>query len=229
MRVLITQAREGADRVAARLRALGHEPVLCPLVRIEPLPGERIDVGGYDWIVLTSARGAELLLDRAGRPLPKCAVIGPGTAEALRARGIEPALVASTSSQEGLLAELPRPAGRVLFAGAEGARGLLPRELDADVVTLYRTVEQRPDTVPVADVAVIASASAARSLGGLGADLPCVSIGPLTTAEARAAGLRVVVEAATHDLDGLVEAVRLAASRLDHPPQRSSPSSATMD
>jgi uroporphyrinogen-III synthase len=35
-----------------------------------------------------------------------------------------------------------------------------------------------------------------------------VSIGPETTRAARAAGIDVVAEAETHDLDGLVEAVR---------------------
>ena len=68
-----------------------------------------------------------------------------GTAEALREHGVEPDLVAAVSTQEGLAAELPRPAGRVLFAGAEDARDVLVRELGADFVALYRTVELRPE------------------------------------------------------------------------------------
>ena len=50
-------------------------------------------------------------------------------------------VVATTSTQEGLLEAIPRPVGRVLFAAAEGARPLLPEALGADVVSLYRTVE----------------------------------------------------------------------------------------
>ena len=50
------------------------------------------------------------------------------------------------STQEGLLAEFPRPAGRVLFAGAEGARRLLVNELEADFVALYRTRELTPES-----------------------------------------------------------------------------------
>jgi uroporphyrinogen-III synthase len=99
----------------------------------------------------------------------------------------------------------------VLFAGAEDARELLVRELGADFVPLYRTVELRPERFPEADLAVLASASAARSLAALGAELPCVSIGPVTTAAARASGLDVVAEAAAHDREGLVQAVKLAA------------------
>ncbi len=109
------------------------------------------------------------------------------------------------STQEGLLAEIPRPAGRVLFAGAEGARPLLARELEADVVVLYRTHELRPAID--GDLAVLASPSAARALAGVNPAIPVVTIGPETTAAARAAGLEVRREAASPDVEGLVSAV----------------------
>ena len=62
--------------------------------------------------------------------MPRVAAIGPATADVLGGADLVP----SVATQEGLLAELPRPAGRVLFAAAEGARTLLPDELGADVV-----------------------------------------------------------------------------------------------
>jgi uroporphyrinogen-III synthase len=55
---------------------------------------------------------------------------------------------------------------------------------------------------------VLASASAATAYAGIGGGAPAVSIGPETSRVAGAAGLTVVAEAATHDLDGLVAAVR---------------------
>ena len=139
------------------------------------------------------------------------AAIGPGTAEALRAHGIEPALVAGDSRQEGLADEFPRPPGRVLFVAAEGARRHLIDALGADFVPLYRTVLVRPETPPDGDLVVLASGSAARSFAQLGLDVPAVSIGPQTTRVAERLGLRVVAEARTHDLDGLVAAVDSAA------------------
>jgi uroporphyrinogen-III synthase len=142
------------------------------------------------------------------------AAIGPGTAAALGEAGITPALVPRVSTQEGLLAELPRPAGRVLFAGAEGARRLLVDELGADFVPLYRTRELEAELPAGADLAVLASASAARALAALDPELPAVSIGPQTSAAARAGGIRVLAEAATHDLDGLLAAVEAAAVNL---------------
>jgi uroporphyrinogen-III synthase len=212
VKVAVTRAREGAAELTARLAAEGFDVVEVALVRIEPLNGPPIRVDRYDWLVLTSRAAVELLFGRVAGPLPRVAVIGPGTAEALRAHRVEPALVAARSTQEGLAAELPRPAGRVLFAGAEGARDVLARELDADFVPLYRTVAEPVEVFPDADLVVLASASAAHALAVLRRDLACVSIGPATSAEARARGLNVVVEARTHDLNGLVEAVKLARS-----------------
>jgi uroporphyrinogen-III synthase len=190
-----------AEPVASRLRGLGHEVVHVPLVRADPLGDEPVDVEGYDWVVVTSVTGARELRRRMRGAPARVAAIGAATAEALG--GAE--LVPRVSTQEGLLAELPRPAGRVLFAGAEGARPLLVDELGADFVPLYRTVELHPEP-PEADVALLASASAARALGALGAPVPAVSIGPQTTSAARAAGVRIAAEATTHDVEGLVDA-----------------------
>jgi uroporphyrinogen-III synthase len=217
MRVVVTRTAEGAEPLVAALAAAGLEAVACPLVRIVPLDSPLPSLADYDWVVLTSPRAVAELLARAAGPLPRTAVVGPGTAAALREAGTEPALVARRSTQEGLVEEL-RPllaeGTRVLFAGAADARPVLARELGADVVALYRTEPVRPRSFPDCDLVVLASASAARSFAELGVDRPCVSIGPVTSAEARRLGLEVVAEAETHDLEGLVRAVRLAASRL---------------
>ena len=211
MRVVLTGTERLSAPLAADLAALGLEVVTCPLVAVEALDGPPLRAEMYDWLLLTSRNGVDALFPRLEGTLPRVAVVGRGTAEALREHGVEPVLVAAVSTQEGLAAELPRPAGRVLFAGAEDARDVLVRELGADFVALYRTLELQPESFPEADLAVLASASAARSLASLGAAPACVSIGPVTTAAARARGLQVVAEAATHDREGLVEAVKLVA------------------
>jgi uroporphyrinogen-III synthase len=211
LRVIVTRARGQLEPVARRIEALGHEVVRCPLIELEPIGPERIDVGGYDWVVVTSPFGARELLRRVQGTLPGIAAIGPGTAAALREGGATPDLVPSVSTQEGLIAELPRPPGRVLFAGAERARPLLVDKLGADFVPLYRTRELRPDPPPEGDLVVLASASAAHACAALGLGLPAVSIGPETTRAAEAAGVRVVAEAEPHDLEGLVAAVARVA------------------
>ena len=212
MKVVVTRPRAQAGPLVSRLEDLGHEVVECPLIEIEPLPG-RVEVDGYDWVIVTSPNGARELVSRASDNLPKVAAVGPGTAETLRGLGVEPAFVPRDSSQDGLLAEFPRPAGRVLFAAAEGARRGPVDELGADFVALYTTRTVRPATPPEGDVVVLASGSAARSFAALGVEIPAVTIGPQTTHAAQKAGLRVVAEAETHDLHGLIEAVDRLASR----------------
>ncbi len=210
-RIVLTRPAGQERELAERLRALGHEVVSSPLIAVEPLGDEPVDASGYDWLVVTSRNGAAELARRLTGRAVRVAAIGPGTAEELERRGIRVDLVPAVSTQEGLVKELPRPIGRVLFAGAEEARPLLARALDADVVPLYRTVPAPPSEPPSGDLVVLASASAARVYATLGAGVPAVSIGPQTTAAARAAGVTVVAEAERHDLDGLVAAVAAAA------------------
>ncbi|TML52236.1 MAG: uroporphyrinogen-III synthase [Actinobacteria bacterium] len=196
MRVLVTR-----EELAARVESLGHDPVFCELIRVEPLGDQPVDARAYDWLVVTSRNGAHELA-RRGVTANRIAAIGPATAEALESHGLHVDLVAATHTQEGLRDELP--GGSLLLAAAEGARRDV---LEADFLPLYRTIELRPD-VPDADVALLMSGSAARALSATGARLPVVAIGPRTAAEARAAGLEVIGVATTHDLEGLVEALR---------------------
>ena len=204
MKIVVTRSGEQADDLVAGLEALGHDVVLCPLIRIDPLGDEPIDASPYDWVVVTSPNGARELARRLTVKPRHIAAIGPGTADALRDHGLHAELVPTTHTQEGLLAELPP--GRVLLAAAEGARRLLVDERGADFLPLYRTVELRPPP-PVGDLAVLASPSAARALAATGARLPIVAIGPQTAAEAREHGLDVVAVADSHDLQGLLDVV----------------------
>ena len=199
----MTRPEGQEDELVARLAALGHDVISCPLIRIEPLSDEPIEVSRYDWIVVTSPNGSRELLRRARGPMPKVAAIGRATADAFGRAD----LVARVSTQEGLVAEMPRPAGRVLVAAAEGARRHLIDALSADFLPLYRTHPLRPDPPPDGDLCVLASASAARAFGTLATGIPAVSIGPETTRAARAAGVAILAEAVSHDVDGLIAAV----------------------
>ena len=205
--VLLTRPEGRNEELAARLREVGFEVAVEPLVAVEPIGDEPVDVGAYDWVVVTSVTGARELRRRMVGAPARVAAIGRATAEAFGGADLVPRV----STQEGLLAEFPRPSGRVLFAGAERARRLLVEALDADFRPLYRTVELRPEALPAADLVVLASPSAVRALASVSTHVPVVSIGPQTTAAAHRAGMQVAAEARTHDLDGLVAAVAKAA------------------
>jgi uroporphyrinogen-III synthase len=203
VRILLTRPEGRNEQLAEALRAQGHDVVCEPLIAVESTGDEPIELDGYDWLIVTSVTGAAELKPRARGRARRVAAIGRATADALGGADLVPRV----STQEGLLAELPRPAGRVLFAGAEGARRLLVEELAADFVPLYRTRGLKPEQVPEADVVVLASPSAAKAFAALGGEIAAVSIGPETTKAAETHGIRVIREAATHDLDGLFEAL----------------------
>ena len=140
MRVVVTRPREQAGPLVARLEALGLDVVVCPLIEIEPFAEPTaIDTSGYDWVVVTSPNGADLFARRRSGNHARIAAVGPGTAETLHELGIEPDLVPLVSTQEGLVDELPRPTGRVLFVGAEGSRRVLVDALVGAMQGRYRT------------------------------------------------------------------------------------------
>ncbi|MGI8461752.1 MAG: uroporphyrinogen-III C-methyltransferase [Solirubrobacterales bacterium] len=238
-RVVVTRARAQASATAATLAGLGADVVELPAIRIEPrLDSEEVraavgSLAEYALVCLTSPNGAGLLLEAMAaegldaRALAGATVaaIGPGTAKALRERGVIADVVPERSIAEALveaLAEVEVDGRRVLVARAAEAREVLPdalRERGAvlDVVTLYATVREQADPEALerardADYVTFTSSSTVTNLlEAVGEDFPgearIVSIGPVTSATARDAGLEVDVEAERHDPDGLVEAL----------------------
>jgi uroporphyrinogen-III synthase len=204
MRVIVTRPESQAGPLLKALRAAGFEPVPCPVIGTESIDDGPIDVNGYDWVIVTSANGAVELAARRQGTLTRVAAVGETTAATLSANGIRVDFVPTLSSQEGLLAELPRPVGKALFVGAEGARRLLADELPADFRGVYRTIELAP-APPEGDLVLLASPSAAHAWAKLGSEVPAITIGPQTTAAALAAALVVVAEAKTRDVAGLVD------------------------
>jgi uroporphyrinogen-III synthase len=205
LKVLVTRPREQARPLVEALVARGFDVVVEPLIRIEPLSDEPIDVGGYDCVIVTSPNGARELARRQTGAPALVAAIGPGTAAALEEAGIHASLIAEEHTQEGLAAAFRERPARSLFVGAEGARSYLADELGADFLPAYRTLALAPDELPGADLVLLMSPSAADAYARAGGRGPAVSIGPQTTSAARAAGVQVVAEARSHDLEGLVD------------------------
>jgi uroporphyrinogen III methyltransferase/synthase len=232
--VAVTRARAQASELAARLRALGAEVVEAPAIRIEPLDADVPDLAAYDLVCLTSPNGVRLLFERlegdarafAGRTV---AAIGPGTARALRAHGIEPDVVPERSVAESLLEALDGvPARRALIARAAEARDVLPdglreRGVEVDVLALYETVAEPLDEATLAaardaDWITFTSSSTVRYfLKAAGSDAlrvrpRVVSIGPVTSETLREHGIVADIEAVEHDIDGVVAALMADAA-----------------
>jgi uroporphyrinogen-III synthase len=61
MRIILTRPVEDATPLAAKLRGLGHEPIITPLLRIEARPDISIPTKPYQAICLTSANAVRVL------------------------------------------------------------------------------------------------------------------------------------------------------------------------
>lgn len=154
------------------------------------------------------------------------AAIGPGTAQALAEYGIAADVIPERAVAEGLveaLGDLLPPVHRALIARGSEGRAVLPdalreRGVKVDVLALYETLAEDPPArllqeALAADYLTFTSASTVRFfLRGLGSgrlsgDTRIVSIGPITSGALREHGLEPYVEASTHDIDGLVQAL----------------------
>ncbi len=229
--VAVTRARAQASALAGRLRALGAHVVEAPAIRIEPIAARLPDLASFDLLCVTSPNGARRLLELArdarGLAGPAIAAIGPGTADALRAGGIEADIVPPRAVAESLVEALAdRPVRRALVARAEQARDVLPdalraRGAEVEILALYRTVADPLEPAAhaaagAADYVTFTSASAVRfylaAAGTPAARTRLVSIGPITSAALREHGLEPDVEAAEHTPEGLLAALVADAS-----------------
>ena len=196
------------------------------------LAAHRLVSGAYQWVAVTSSNAVSRLLSALdGRPVPsrvRWAAVGSATARALAEGGVEADLVPAVSLAEALAEAFPPVAasgpgssGTVLFPRAETVRGTLAAGLRAkgwllDEVVAYRTVASAPapeavDAAREADVITFTSSStvehALELLGTGGLPPVVVSIGPVTSGTARAAGVEVTREAEPHTIEGVAEAV----------------------
>jgi uroporphyrinogen-III synthase len=243
-RVVVTRARAQASELGRLLTEAGAVSIEVPVIEIaDPADGgvalrealSRIDT--FDWVVFTSVNAVERCLGgpRSGPKLGRArvAAVGPGTASALGARGIETDLVPDRYVAEALAEAFPLPAqpgiGGVLLPCSAGARdvvaeGLRAKGWQVEVVEAYRTL--RPilpagtaGALENADVITFASSSAVTGcleLSGRDHLPPVVAcIGPITAQTAVEAGLSVEVVARVHTTEGLVQAlIEWAAGRL---------------
>lgn len=86
MRVAITRAQPEADATAQRLRDLGAEPVIAPLLRIEPRPFDP-DVNNVQALLFTSANGVRAFTSVQSDRRARVLAVGEATARAARAAG----------------------------------------------------------------------------------------------------------------------------------------------
>lgn len=148
MRIVLTRARENADRSAAALAARGYEVVIAPVLEIAPT-GPALDAAGHDALIATSAHaftgwGARLEDERADALALPLYAVGGRTTQAARQAGFRNVRIAPEGDAASLvdLIRLTAPPGaRLLHLAGRDRKSVVEDELSAafrlDVVTVY--------------------------------------------------------------------------------------------
>ncbi len=194
------------------------------------------NLAAFQWLVLTSVNAVRSLAPLFGwsRFSGKIAVVGSATAKALRALGYEESIAPPESTGAALasaMREYVAGGDRVLLPQSDIAIDALAMALGQAGATVVRVVSYRtrPGTredagavvdrlgARIPDIVLFASPSAVRGLAAmLTAEewkqlmdaAAIVSIGPTTSAQITALGLRVAREANPHTNEGLLDALR---------------------
>ena len=151
--VLLTRPEPGLSTSAALLRQHGLRVRCLPLLRIAG--AVRFDTAtlrqaqAAHWLIFTSRNAVRFAPD--WRPPPaRCAAVGPGTAEALAARGWPVDLLPQGATSESLLAapELATVAGQgIVVVGGSGGRRTLAAVLRARGARVDKLITYRRETV----------------------------------------------------------------------------------
>lgn len=224
MKVWITRTWPGADRTAARLKALGIDSLIDPVLAVRSLNVE-VDLERVDALAFTSPNGVEVFEDLSPvRALPAFSV-GEATTDALRRIGFE--RVETAEGDIEALARLlaDRRPGRVLALGPTEPAGdlaALAAGVPIKIQAIYETVA-RPASETAKDesldAVLIHSAKAGRVLAAGGHDLSGLAV--LALSEACAAPLRglPVKSIAVAPFPDDASLVRLTADVLSEAPQ----------
>ena len=153
MRVVVTRPQADAERTAAAVRARGHDVLVTPLMRVEPIA---VDLGGsWSALAITSANAPGAIARNPTRDtllrLPLLAV-GRRSAEAAQQAGF-----ADVTSADGDVRELVRlieasrrkGEGPVLYLAGEDRASDLVAELSARGIAVEMRVVYRAVTTPL--------------------------------------------------------------------------------
>lgn len=190
----------------------------------------------YDWLVFSSTNGVRRFFDaffatyKDARSIGgvRIAAVGPGTQKAIEAYRFAVDLVPERHIAEGLVEAFANDfdidSQTVLWVRPENARpvitdGLTEQRAIVDECIAYSISPEAEDPTGAAarfvekgaDMVTFTSSSTARYFHELNLSWPegckAASIGPITTAKLEQLGKQEIVEAETHNIDGLVEAI----------------------
>jgi uroporphyrinogen-III synthase len=250
--ILVTRPEERGQELARLLAERGARVDQRPTIALgppaDPAPAAAVlaRLDEFDWILFSSSNGVRFFFERleaahppARSPRARIAAIGPATAHALEARGLDPEVVPAESHGDGFadaLSRRVRRGERALLVRPEQSRPALGRRLEelglrVEAVPFYRNLPA-PGLAAIAEdvlagrydaIVFTAPSTLRRLLEGAGergrnlraslAAASLVAIGPVTAAALEAEGFEVAAVAADPSDRGLLEALGRALAR----------------
>ncbi|MSU22943.1 MAG: uroporphyrinogen-III synthase [Opitutus sp.] len=193
-RIAVTRAREQTSELSGQLLALGAEVIELPLIRMvkdiskEALADVMLELGGYDWIVFTSANGVRFFSEEFFRlfddirafGLLRFACIGDATAKAIAELHLkiecQPAVATAEALADDLIATGSLDSSKILVVTGNLNRDTLVTKLEGaraivDCFQVYKTEKVDLTAEPAAadfrtrgaDAILFASSSAVQS------------------------------------------------------------------
>ena len=196
--IWITRAQPGADQTAERVRALGHEPLVAPLLEVRAMAPDGIDLSGVGALAFTSANGVKAFTDLSQSRDLRVFAVGAATARAARQAGFRNVLSSDgdvAALADGIAARKGElRGGVVLHPGAAEPAGDLGGQLANHgvllrQVALYDTAaaelsDQDRARLPEAHIALLHSPKAAKVLARLLKEAPLPNLRVLALSKA---------------------------------------------
>jgi uroporphyrinogen-III synthase len=142
-KIWITRAQPGATDTAERVRALGHEAVVAPLLAVRALENVEVDLTGVAALAFTSANGVRAFAERSGDRSLKVFAVGSATAQAARQAGFRSVLSADGDVEalaDGIGMRRSELKGAVLHPGAAEPAGDLAGALEKHGIEARRLI-----------------------------------------------------------------------------------------
>ena len=108
MRVLLTRPIDDAKETAATLQAMGHEPLIEPLLHIKINEGPALETKPYRLLVITSMNGVRAARQRITDRSIEILAVGDTTAREARRSGFDNVSIADGGGTQGILSALAR-------------------------------------------------------------------------------------------------------------------------
>ena len=153
MHIIITRPKEDSLFLIERLKKLGHTVTHLPVIKIEELKTQKINVQNYKAVIFTSSNAIKFLNVGKFDPKIKCYCVGKTTEFAARQAGF-----LNTFSSEGtvdtlielIIRSFENKSGKLLYLSSE----FISKDLDIDLTNAGFTIDRVSNytTLPVEEI-----------------------------------------------------------------------------